>query len=333
LLLVSSGLIRARAIDHVDTIVQIAYQRAVDPSDTGFGARATQHRDQYPNPFGQIDPEWAQFGSTHFSGTVDTQGFAFGYHANADSTDPLDFIAVFGDLTSSKTILVLGDSNSQQWYPALDIAARNLGYRVVAANSLNAGGGMFELDNEFGDTWLSRGTEMSIQRANDRFLWIRDNLWAEADVVVVAVSPYYFSQDGTSPEYSVAAPERLVQTFRDITTATGHEPILLQAIPAMASPSGSLNQAIFINRQDQASAGREAQMNVVYDILNGIGAEDSFTYLRIDGLFLDDNGVAHTQIGGVPVYFNGDHINTLYSASAGEYFTEQLRGYISSHGL
>jgi hypothetical protein len=44
---------------------------------------------------------------------------------------------------------------------------------------------------------------------------------------------------------------------------------------------------------------------------------------------LDDEGFSHTQIGGVPVYFSKDHVNTLYAASAGEFFTERLRAVIN----
>jgi peptidoglycan/LPS O-acetylase OafA/YrhL len=328
MILTPSIVMKTHAQEYTDHIVKRAFERAMDPNDIGFGARATQHLDQYPNPYGQTDREWAQFASVSFSGTWNYPDTFARYDSDPTGNTPSNAIGEFGDTSSARVILFIGDSYSQQWYPAIDIAARNLGYRVIAAPSINAGGGMFELENESGDIWhQTSGTEKSITRANDRFCWIRDHLWAQADIVIIGVSPGYFSQAGTTPENSVGAPQKLAQTIIDIETVTGRKPILLQSQPQISNYN---NQTSYIDRQDKESSDTNEYMDRIYNLLIKTDAWNSFEYLRIESLFMDENGISHTQVGGVPVYFDSYfHINTLYSASAGEYFTEQLREFIS----
>jgi cellulose biosynthesis protein BcsQ len=168
-------------------------------------------------------------------------------------------------------------------------------------------------------------TKKNVQRANKRFNWIKDNLWAEADVVIIAVAPTYFTLEGTSTSNSPAAPEKLAQTIEDITAMTGNKPILIQSIPRIWDYDGQIS---YIDNQDKVSEDEDEYMNRVYYLLQETDSRNSFEYLHIEDLFLDDSDAAHTQIAGIPVYYNVMHINSLYSASAGEYFTEQLRELI-----
>jgi peptidoglycan/LPS O-acetylase OafA/YrhL len=326
IVLVPAYVIQARPSDSMEIVAERVFERAVDSNFPGFGARATQHRDQSldsPNPYGQVDPEWAQFGSSYFSGVMGDPGNKFEFVTNTLAEGSLGTIGEFGDTNAEEYILVLGDSYSQQWYPALDIAGRNLGLKVIAANSVRAGSGMFELDYTLGETWTqSNGVECSVSRANARFNWIKDNLWDDASLVVVGIAPGYFTGTGEDPETSPDAPIRLAATFEGLYTAMGRKPVLIQAIPRIEDYD---DQTVYIDRMDKVSTGVEEYMDRVYDRLEGIGASDSFEYLEISSLFLDDKGFSHTQIGGVPVYFNANHINTFYSASAGEFFTERLR--------
>jgi peptidoglycan/LPS O-acetylase OafA/YrhL len=318
--------VEVRATDHTDTIVENAFTRAVDPKDFGFGARATQHRDQSTNPYGQVDPEWAQFGSSHFGGVMDDPDNSFSFSAQVSNNKSLETVGAFGDVDAERYILVLGDSYSQQWYPALDIAGRNLGFKMLAANSVSAGGGMFELSSSSGDTWiLDSGAECSVSRANNRFNWIKDNLWEDAAAVIVAVSPYYFSGMGDSPETSPEASAKLAATLQELLQATGEKAILIQGVPFIQDYD---DQTIYIDKIDKTSTDVEEYMNRVYTGLERTRALDSFEYLEVSGLFIDDEGLSHTQIGGTPVYYNKNHINTLYSASAGEFFTERLKTLI-----
>jgi hypothetical protein len=226
-------------------------------------------------------------------------------------------------MSTERYILVLGDSYSQQWYPALDIAGRNLGYKIIAANTISAGGGMFELSSASGDTWmLNSGLECSVSRANERFNWIKTSLWEDAATVIVAVSPVYFSGMGSTPERSPDASAKLAATLRELLQATGKKVILIQGIPPIEDYD---DQTIYIDKIDRTSTNVEEYMDHIYTELERASALDTFKYLEVSSLFLDDEGFSHTQIGGVPVYYNMDHINTLYAASAGEYFTEHLR--------
>jgi peptidoglycan/LPS O-acetylase OafA/YrhL len=327
--LVLAYAIQAWPTNSTETAAERAFERAVDPGYLVFGARATQHWSRSPsspNPYGLTDPEWAQFGSSYFSGVADDPANGFEFTTRAAARGSLEIIGEFGDSDAEEYILVLGDSHSQQWYPALDIAARNLGFKVIAANSVQAGGGMFELDYSFGETWVqNNGVEFSVSRANGRFNWIKDNLWDDASLVVVGVSPRYFTGTGESPETSSDASARLAATLEGLYAVTGTKPVLIQAPPRIEDYDG---QTAYIDKMDKVSTGVEEYMNRVYNGLEGIGASDTFEYLEVSSLFLDDGGFSHTQIGGVPVYHDEGHINTLYAASAGEFFTERLRAII-----
>jgi hypothetical protein len=315
-------LVEVRATDFTDNIVKKAFERATDPSDIGFGARAVLHRDRFPNPYGSVDREWAQFGSTYAHGIMDDPKAHFGYHIFADTQDPFDSFGEFGDLESDKIILVLGDSHVQHWFPAIDIAARNLGYKVIAAPTVLGAGGIYELTSDFGDTWISESSELSVERNNERFDWVRTNLWPRADIVLVGVANSLFTGYDTTPVNTSDAPKMIAKTFREIAETTGNKPILIQDNPQI---EGNI---LWIDKIDKATPGIKGQTNSLYDKLADIDALDSFDYLKTEPLFFDDDGIAHSQIGGVPVYADGSHINTLYSASSGEFFTEKLKEII-----
>jgi hypothetical protein len=320
--------VEVRATDYTENIVAKAFERAMDPDDIGFGARATMHRgeDGVPeNPYGQTDPEWAQFGSSHVHGTMDDPNATYGYSIAVDADNKVDEYGVFGDTESDKIILVMGDSHSQHWYPAIDVAARNLGYKVFAAPTVLGAGGLFLLESDKGDTWTYHGsfeTTLSVVRNNGRFEWVKENLWPQASVVLIGVSNSTFTVNDSAPSHPADAPIKVAETFRAMEDATGRKPILIQDNPLIA---GYTDQKTWIDRVDKKSKDVLGQMNLLRDKLNEVGASDTFAYLEVESLFLDDKGNAHTQIGGVPVNYDGNHVNTLYSASCGEYFTEQLR--------
>lgn len=334
---VPANIIKMRTADYTEHIVQKAFERAINPNDIGFGARATQHRKDKgvpDNPYGRVNLDWTKFGSEYVHGTMDSVDIgadlssSITYNCKENSTTPTNIIGEFGDKNATKTILVLGDSFSKQWYPAIDIAARNLGYKVIAANSIYSNGSLFEMGNEFGETWTyGTGLKISIKRSNDRFYWIRDNLWAKADVVIIGIFPGCFSQTNANPQSLMDAPSKFASTLRDIQKSTGRKAILIQSPPKIV---GWSDKRDYMNNFDKVSKNPKALMNLVNDKLIIAGAQDAFIYLKVESLFLDDGGNAHTQIGGVPVYFDAEHINTLYSASAGEYFTKQLSDLIAA---
>lgn len=305
--------------------MKIAFHRAVDSDDIDFGARAITHKNEIDyNPYGQLDKYWMKYGTVQFSGTMadPDQKYSFGMDTPSD-----DYVGTFGDLNSEKTILVLGDSYSQQWYPAIDIAARNLGYKVIAANSITAGGGMYELESQTTKDMftVANGVSNSIAKVNSRFNYIKNNLWQKADLIMVGIYPGYFSLSGESPEHPIDGHIKLAKTFSEIKRATGHKPILIQGIPHLEYTKSS---ARYINHSDRMLTNFDDQVNKVATRLAEISAYDSYDYLTVTELLVDQNNVAHTQIGGVPVYYDPVHINTMFSASAGEHFTNKLRTFI-----
>jgi hypothetical protein len=319
--------VEARATDYTENIVAKAFERATDPNDIGFGARATMHRgeDGVPeNPYGQTDPEWAQFAMTACSGTTYNSTDNGEVFISVSDSTPVSKYAEFGDIESDKVILFIGDSHVYHWFPAMDIAAQNLGYKVYGATATPAGSSMlYELTSEMGDTWTYyAGGELSVTRNNERFNWVKENLWPQADYVICAMASYKFSCDGKTPGTPVDTIERVAHTFQDIESVVGRKPILIQDSPQI---DGYSDQQNWLTEKDHSFAADYSYMDKLNDMLAEKGAANTYQYLKIQTLFVDSNGNAHTQIGGVPVYFDNHHVNTLYSASCGEYFTEQLR--------
>ncbi len=343
-------MIELNAVDFSANIVQKAFRRALDPNDIGFGARATQHRgknDVSSNPFGHIDRAWAPFASAHVHGTIDGSergvdlSSSITYTCNTKSKGSPAIIGEFGDVKSDKILLVLGDSFSKHWYPAIDIAARKLGYKVIAANSIYSNGSLFEIGNEFGEKWLYKeGTTISVPRSNARFKWIRNNLWKKADAIIIGISPECFTQTHKSPQSLRDAPSRLAQTLEEIYKQTGKKAILIQSPPTKGDSIDRQGNILGINlgemiwndtkKSNKSFRNTKLRMDRTYDALVKVGASDSFHYLKVEDIFLDEEGNAHTHIGGIPVFFDGGHINTLFSASAGEYFAEKLGALLNS---
>ena len=333
LVLIPANLIETRAADFSENIKAMAFQRATDPDDIGFGARATLHRGEQgvpENPYGQVDPKWAQFATASVHGTMTSQGkgadttASISYSCSNDSKTKTDLTGEFGDTGSNKTILVLGDSFSKQWYPAIDVAAQELGYKVVAANSIYINGSLFEVGDEFGDLFTSGGQQISVVRSDERFRWIRDNLWGQADIILIGVSPHCFYQVGSGPQDLLDSPERFASTLREMSSSTDATVVLIQSPPPILDYN---DRTAYLDKVDEVSPGDGVyeHMNMLNRKLVELGAGGYYTYLDVSQLFLDDDGDAHTQIGGVPVYFDAWHINTLYSASAGEFFARQLK--------
>jgi peptidoglycan/LPS O-acetylase OafA/YrhL len=329
LVLLPAFAVEKRAQNFTENIVQIAYEQAMDPDDIGFGARATMHIGEAgvaTNPYGQTDREWSQFGRVAVHGTMTNQYEYGGFETFTTDTRELDVFAETGVIDSDKTILVIGDSHSMQWYPALEVAARELGYRLLFAGTWHAAGGLYELTYEFGDTWPHHsGAPQSVERANERFNFIKDNLWPQADIVIAGISNGYFVVEpaDTNPENTSHAVADIASTFKEIYEVTGSKPILIQDPPKC--PGYTDDNMEWVNGEDHTGKYVQKYSDALKNRLKDEGFEDTFSYIEVSTNFVDDDGMAHTQIGGVPVYYDSNHINTLFSASCGEYFTKQLQ--------
>lgn len=78
------------------------------PSLQSFGNPATAFQEAGPSSYGKCDP----------------------YNSAVLAASPKP--CLFGDLQSTKTIVLVGDSNVGNWAPALDLGLRKLGYRLAA---------------------------------------------------------------------------------------------------------------------------------------------------------------------------------------------------------
>jgi hypothetical protein len=278
------------------------------------------------NPYGETDTEWAQFATTVVHGTQESMTDLGDFNAVYSSSETFNNHTISGLKEADKTILVIGDSHSMMWYPALDVAAGELGYRLILAGTYNAAGGLYPLTDDFSDGSLSGDErEVQVRQANMRFDWIRENLWPEADVVIVGISSDYFTGEYKyqNAARSYAAAGEIARTFEEIEKITGRKPVLIQDIPFIADYSPEY--VSWLDKEDHAFVPDDAQMDGLKNALHAMGKEGAFAYLAIRDIIADRDGVAHTQVGGVPVYYDDTHVNTLYAASAGEYFTGALR--------
>jgi hypothetical protein len=141
------------------------------------------------------------------------------------------------------------------------------------------------LDYHLGETWISsNGNECSVARANERFNWIKDNLWEDA-VAVIVVSPIYFSGLGTTPETSPESSVKLAATLQELLQTTGRKPILLQGIPPIKDYDG---QTVNINKVDRTSTSVEEYIDRVYTGLEEADTLDIFEYFEVSGHFIGD---------------------------------------------
>lgn len=317
LVVVSSIIIRDNADYKINSVYGVVYEKAIS-DDICFGAKSTQHQAECES-FGYIDSEYTQFATTTYMATADNQNFAA--TCNNDKNSPNDVFCEFGNTESNKTVLILGDSFSKQWYPAFDIVGNNLNYKVVGASTITCNGGLSELNKKNFKTTMSRSTE----NCNDRYNWIKDNLWQDADEVILTISSDQFIRNkGKNNNWKILAKSinRTIQTLNKDYNIT---PILVQSTPTIdriGSPDEiqrcMTNKNCLTNKQEQLY-----YMDLVYKELKKDSTTQNFKYIQVQDLFCDDEN-CHTQIGGLPVFYNKTHINSMFSASTEDYFTKQL---------
>jgi peptidoglycan/LPS O-acetylase OafA/YrhL len=313
-----------RAIDYSNNYVGKAYERAKDPDDIAFGGRSTMHKNELNyNPYGRVDTDWSQFAQSSFGGLLGS--YAIGYQVSQNAIGGVDEnIYIVGDINASKNMLVLGDSHSRSWLPALDIFGQEYHYKVVNASTSSNAGGLFIVPDSQDGTYHIGNDINSVERNNDRYNYIKKKYWKTADVVIIAISG---DRDFDSIVSDNMLSEMIAATIADLYETSGNKPILLQDYPQFIDyDKENLSPLI---RHDVSFEPNFHAMDNLYNKLEKIGAVDNIEYLEIAPLFIDlNNGLAHTQIGGIPVYYDSNHVNTLYSLSTAEYITEQLRSII-----
>jgi len=319
--LVPSYLAKADADNHIDNVIPIAFEKS--ENDVCFGARATYNQDECGNPFGIVDKQWSQFAMTTFMAVKEKTNLY--KQCNVDSrinmSDTFDYYCEFGDTSSKKILLMLGNSFSQQWYPAFDIIGKKLGYKIIGANSVTCASGLFEIKYKLKEV-------ADVEICNKRFNWIKENLWAKADVVVMATRSVYFSDENkkNSQQEKDSAIKEIAKNIMEIEKITGRAPILIQAIPYI-DIKGTFSkkdlEKCIVTTNCTTQRSDQSEMDLLYSKVVELYPEIKLGYIRIEDLLCDDAG-CHTHVNGLPVYYNNLHLNTMFSASTSEYLIKEL---------
>lgn len=322
-IIVPAYLIQSHATHYIDNIYDIVYEKVTNPNEKCIGAKAIQNRDKCGNPFGRMDKQYMQFAEKSFMSTIDhSRQNEMTKLCQNSKHDAVDQFCEFGDKGATKIILMLGDSYSEQWYPAFDIIGRELHYKIIGANSISCAGGF---------TWLSvdvRAGYEQLERTaiscNERFDWVRNNLWPKAETVILASSP--FSALAGQRQYAAT----MAQTIRELNVLYNLTPILIQSIPTLNSGSThnkELQQKCTPSNNCTTPLYMQHEVNMLNTLYDNILVQDSnlrLEYLSIEDLFCDQES-CYSQIGGLPVYYDEGHINALYVASSYEYISSQLQ--------
>ncbi|MEZ0491233.1 SGNH hydrolase domain-containing protein [Kineococcus sp. TBRC 1896] len=128
----------------------------------------------------------------------------------------------FGDVTSERTVVLVGDSHAYQWLPALDEAGRAQGYKVLSYTK--SGCPVYDLDV----------VQPNLGRDyRECYAW-RDAVLTEVGVLrpaLVVTSGIVTSDAGTGEEDAVAAWERGVDRTVDALRSTGTEVLVVGDTP------------------------------------------------------------------------------------------------------
>lgn len=245
--------------------------------------------------------------------------------AKCDGTDDkkIDNLCYLGDTKSDKTILLWGDSHAMHFSDALDIAAKQLGYKLVVAvrfacpplefsegdtRVVHLGDGEFALEHSSG----------CVKRNN---FVLNSDVFKNADLVLL--SSLYFSP-------SLPAPfEGPLKVFADNFQRLGDKKIavvsdvpLIQTFPD-AVPAITLNKQAYMLRREILSIEKRsvATNDRFFESLDKAGVN----YIKMDTTdrFCKDDK-CYLAVGSLPVYRDG-HITGSYSKTLGPWFARELK--------
>ena len=173
-------------------------------------------------------------------------------HVYYDTSAKTD--CIFGDPNGSVTVALFGDSHAAQWFPALDVIARDNGWRLL---SLTQGGCPF-----IDVTTYNATDDIDLNYCQPWRDSVREYLRSQ-DVRVVFLSQYYRLR-AASDRQAIAASEyeRLLPGLIDSFRADGIEPIVIADTPYFESevPGCLANNRSRIDRCAPGDAFPELQL-------------------------------------------------------------------------
>ena len=225
-----------------------------------------------------------------------------GCHLDAGSTEPGD--CVFGDTTSPFTVALFGDSHAAQWFNALDLIAKQRGWRLLALTKL----GCTPIEQiTYNSTVGATYPQCKPWREN-----VKKRLAAERAAVVFISYSNRLLQVGSHQPFP---DEVWLDGFKELIPelrAIGSEPVLITDTPY---PGGDVPICLSknVSRVRNCAFSRERGVrqsrldtNIAAAVDNGAQVLDVTNWLCTDK-------VCPVIVGNLLVYRDSNHITTKYA--------------------
>ncbi|HET7385591.1 MAG TPA: acyltransferase family protein [Nocardioidaceae bacterium] len=224
---------------------------------------------------------------------------------------------VYGDTSSSTTVVLFGDSHAMQWFPALDRVAKQRGWRLVGLTKSGcpASDVTVYLPHLHGpydvcDTWRAR--------ALDRIKEI-----SPAIVVIGGFATYQTDDDG-QPQSADASHQRLVRGYVDTLEelkGTGARVVLMRDTPH----PGDVRQCVANHLQHLTSCAATNDKAFGYvPILPKVARQFSGATLLDSSSELCRDDTCPAVIGNALVYRNGDHLTATFARTMAPWLNDHL---------
>lgn len=225
-----------------------------------------------------------------------------GCHLDAGSTEPGE--CVFGDTTSSFTVALFGDSHAAQWFNALDMIAKQRGWRLLSLTKL----GCTPIEQiTYNSTVGATYPQCKPWRAN-----VKKRLAAEKAAVVFISYSNRLQQVGVQQPF----PDQVwIDGFAELIPelrAAGTEPILITDTPypgrdvpiCLSENVSSVRNCAFSREKGIRQSRLDA--NVAAAVDNGAQVLDVTNWMCTDK-------ACPVIVGNLLVYRDSNHITTKYA--------------------
>lgn len=293
------------------SITNILEGSAITP-DMCLGSISIDHPEVCQSTFGQVNAGLLQDAGRDLDEATKCDNVLF-------STP--DKICVLGKVDSDKSVLLWGDSHAMHFSNALDIAAKQLGIKLVVAVRSSCPPLLFtESDAQ---KVFDQGNEQLVRNAPGcwkRNSWVVSSREFQTAEIVILSSVYF----------SAAEHKHNAHLFADNFAALGSKNIVfIRDVPQIAVypdfvPADLKNKSEFMLNKGVYSVPK-SHVSVGDELFAALD-EAKANYFRLDTTdrFCKDDK-CYLAIGSIPVYRDGGHLSGTYSTSLGPWFVKQIR--------
>lgn len=252
----------------------------------------------------------------------DDRAVVFTNDCTAGHGDVVNPVCEFGDLTSTTSIVLFGDSHIAHWFPAFESASLTNKWKLTALTKLGCPPAIVSV--RLDDKRVHEKCNTWRQNSIDRIVA------SDADVVVMASYSYRApgKDAGSIPLSTMAAGlEKVAQTFIDagkrVVMLTDTPVPRVDVVDCISSNPKQLNRCHY-PRNNVTNSGRTQIERETIEKLGG-------RYIDILNLFCTD--ICPSVIGNVIVYFDDDHVTQTYARTLAPYVGLLMQDVFTSEGF